>query len=79
MSQNTIQSVIDRVRAEFQKVPDVPFSVEQIQHLCGDDHESVEMVLEFLVDTKFLSRTSTYARLTQIDTSSAPAAHPGTA
>ena len=76
MSQNTIQTLIERVRAEFQKVPDVPFSVEQLQSLCGDDHKNVEMVLEFLVDTQFLSRTSTYARLTRIDPSRAAVTAP---
>lgn len=45
----------------------MPFSVEQLQHLSRADRKTVEMVLEFLVDTEFLSRTSTYARLTPVD------------
>jgi hypothetical protein len=79
LSLNTIQTVIDRVRAEFLKAPNLPLSVEQMQLLSGADRSTVEMVLEFLADTKFLSRTSTYARMTQVDISCAPAADTGTA
>jgi hypothetical protein len=76
---NTIQTVIDRVRAEFLKVPDLRLSAEQMQLLSGEDCETVEMVLEFLADTKFLSRTSTYGRLTRVDMSYTPATDTGTA
>lgn len=64
---NNIQPVIDRARAEFSNAPDLQASVEQMQRLCGVDHETAEMVLDFLVDTKFLARTSTYAQRRQVD------------
>lgn len=64
---NDIQPVIDRARAEFSNAPDLQASVEQMQRLCGVDHETAEMVLDFLVDTKFLARTSTYAQRRQVD------------
>ena len=64
---NNIQPVIDRARAEFRHAPDLHVSVEQMQLLCGVDRETAEMVLDFLVDTKFLARTSTYAQQTPVD------------
>jgi hypothetical protein len=64
---NNIQPVIDRARAEFSNAPDLHLSVEQLQRLCGVDHQTAEIVLDFLVDTKFLARTSTYAQRTQVD------------
>jgi hypothetical protein len=64
---NNIQPVIDQARAEFLNAPDLQVSVEQMQRLCGVDHETAEIVLDFLVDTKFLARTSTYAQRRQAD------------
>jgi hypothetical protein len=64
---NNIQPVIDRARAEFLNAPDLQASVEQMQRLCGVNREIAEMVLDFLVDTKFLSRTSTYVQRRQVD------------
>ena len=69
---NNIQAVIDRAVAAF-AVPGARVSVEELQRLCGVDYETAEMVLEFLVDTKVVSRTSTYALLARVDNSSAPA------
>jgi hypothetical protein len=64
---NNIQPVLDRARAEFSNAPDLHVSVEHMQRLCGVDRETAEIVLDFLVDTKFLARTSTYAQRTQVD------------
>jgi hypothetical protein len=69
---NNIQPVIDRARAEFRNAPDLQMSVEQMERLFGVDRETAEMVLDFLVVTNFLARTSTYAQQRQVDTATQP-------
>ena len=62
-----IQAVINRARSAFSNAPDLHVSVEQMQRLCGIDRETAEMVLDCLVDTMFLARTSTYTQRSQVD------------
>jgi response regulator of citrate/malate metabolism len=69
LAETTLQAIIERVRAQFMETADVRLSVEELQRLCGVDQQTAEMVLEFLVDTEFLSRTSTYTRAPRSDTS----------
>jgi response regulator of citrate/malate metabolism len=58
----TIHTIIEQVRAEFTSTPHVQLSADQVHHRCGVDIATAEMVLEFLTDTQFLRRTSTYDR-----------------
>ena len=50
----TIEDVIQRVRAEFVEMPGMRLSTEQVQRLCGIERNVCRMVLETLVDARFL-------------------------
>jgi hypothetical protein len=55
-----------RLRAEFLEMPGLHLTLEQVQRLCSVDQTICQMVLDVLVDEKFLCVTSDghYARLT---------------
>ena len=52
------QQVLNRIRAEFEEMPDMKLTSEQIQRLCGVNRSLCEAALESLVQTQFLSVTS---------------------
>ena len=52
------QQVLNRIRAEFEEMPDMKLTSEQIQRLCGVNRSLCEAALEFLAQTQFLSVTS---------------------
>jgi hypothetical protein len=57
---------LKRIRAEYLEMPGLRLKLEQIQRLCGVDRSVCQMVLDSLVDAKFLgvSPDGHYARLT---------------
>ena len=52
------QQVLNRIRAEFEEMPDMKLTSEQIQRLCGVNRSLCESALESLVQTQFLSVSS---------------------
>ena len=62
----TIEDVHNRLRAEFLEMPGLRLKPEQVQRLCGVERTICQMVLDVLVDEKFLCVKSDghYARLT---------------
>src|SRR4029453_17069870 len=58
--------VTERPRAEFMEMPGLRLTSEQVQRLCGVERRVCQMVLDALVDAKFLCRKPdrAYARLT---------------
>ena len=63
----TVQQVIDRLRAEFVEMPGLRLSAEQVERLCGVEHTVCQLILDSLVDSKFLCRKpdGMYTRLTE--------------
>jgi hypothetical protein len=63
----TVQHEINRLRAEFLEMPGLRLTIAQAQRLCGLEGTLCRLVLESLVDAKFLNRDSngTYTRLTE--------------
>ncbi len=63
----TIQSSIQRVRAEYLEMPGLRLKAEQVQRLCGIERTSCQTVLDALVSAKFLyvKADGHYARLTE--------------
>ena len=61
----TIQSVIERVRAEYREIPGLRLKAEQVQRLCGIERTICQLVLDELVKAQFLSLKSDgyYVRL----------------
>ena len=51
---STIEQVVDRVRAEYLEMPDLLLKAEQVQRLCGIDRGDCAIVLDTLLETKFL-------------------------
>ncbi len=70
----TIEDVLIRLRAEFLEMPGLSLTTQQVRHLCGVEPETCHMVLDLLVDVKFLCVTpnGTYARLTEAEVSHIP-------
>jgi len=62
----TRETVTERLRAEFIEMPGLRLTSEQVQRLCGVERRVCQMVLDALVDAKFLARApdGAYARLT---------------
>lgn len=52
------QQVLNRIRAEFEEMPDMKLTVEQIERLCGVNRSLCETALESLVQAHFLCVTS---------------------
>ncbi len=50
----TIEDVIQRVRAEYVEMPGMRLKTEQVQRLCGIEQDMCQMVLDTLVDARFL-------------------------
>jgi hypothetical protein len=56
---------LERIRAEYLEMPGMRLKLEQVQRLCGIERSICEMVLDSLVEAKFLFVKSDgcYARL----------------
>jgi hypothetical protein len=69
MSPSLNQEVLERIRAEYLEMPGLQLTVEQVQRLCGVERAICHVVLETLVEAKFLCTKSNgvYARLTEGD------------
>jgi hypothetical protein len=62
----TTHDIIQRVRAEYIEMPGLQLTAEQLQRLCGIERTVCALVLQSLLDERFLWRKSDgqYARLT---------------
>jgi len=62
-----IEEVVDRVRAEYLEMPGMRLKAEQVQRLCGVERKVCQLVLDTLLDAKFLcvKPDGHYARLTE--------------
>jgi hypothetical protein len=76
----TVQILVDRVRAEYLEMPGLRLTVRQVERLCGLEERISQLVLDALVEAKFLccKRDGRYARLTDGATA-APRPHPAKA
>ena len=50
----TLEDVIQRVRAEYMEMPGMRLKTEQVQRLCGIERMTCQLVLNALVDARFL-------------------------
>jgi hypothetical protein len=51
----SIDDVIDRIRAEYMEMPGLRLRAEQVQRLCGIEEKVCRVVLDSLVNARFLS------------------------
>ena len=65
------ERLLQRIRAEYLEMPGLCLTPEQMQRLCGVEPTLCRLVLDSLVDAKFLCLKSngTYARVTDGETS----------
>ena len=79
MSVSPPERLLERIRAEYLEMPGLCLTPEQMQRLCGVEPTLCRLVLDWLVDAKFLCLKSngTYARLTDGETSRPRAAKAG--
>jgi hypothetical protein len=61
------ESMLQRICGEYLEMPGLQLTLKQAQRLWGLDEQTCARLLEFLVETRFLVRTSRalYARLTE--------------
>jgi hypothetical protein len=73
----TIEDVRNRLRAEFLEMPGLRLTSDQVQRLCGVERTVCQLVLDSLVDAKFLCVKSdrAYARVTDGEVSRPRAAN----
>ena len=71
MSVPPSERLLQRIRAEYLEMPGLCMTPEQMQRLCGVEPTLCRLVLDSLVDAKFLCLKSngTYARVTDGETS----------
>jgi hypothetical protein len=75
----SVQAVMERIRAEFMEMPGLRLTMDEVQRLCGVEPTVCKVILDSLVDAKFLRRQSngTYARVTEgANTQPRPAQQP---
>jgi hypothetical protein len=67
MSASYPNRFLERIRAEYLEMPGLLLTREQLQRLCGVERATCQMVLDELVETKFLSVKAggAYARATE--------------
>jgi hypothetical protein len=67
MSASPPESLRDRIRGEYLEMPGLRLTVEQMQRLCAVERSVCQMVLDAMVDEKFLCVTSggAYVRATE--------------
>jgi hypothetical protein len=63
------RELLDRIRAEYLEMPGMRLTLKQVQRLCGVDGLACQIVLDSLVEVKFLCLKSdgAYARLAEGD------------
>ena len=63
----TVQDLTQRLRAEYLEMPGLWLTAEQVRRLCGIEQLICDLVLQDLVDAKFLcvKPSGHYARLTE--------------
>ena len=63
------RELLDRIRAEYLEMPGMRLTLKQVQRLCGVDGLTCQIVLDSLMEVKFLCLKSdgAYARLTEGD------------
>ncbi len=73
------ERLLERIRAEYLEMPGLCLTPEQMQRLCGVEPTLGRLVLDSLVDAKFLCLKSngTYARVTDGEASRPRAAKAG--
>jgi hypothetical protein len=54
MSASPTERLFERVRAEYLEMPGLRLTCEQVQRLCGIERTVCQMVLNALVDERFL-------------------------
>jgi hypothetical protein len=66
MSVPPSERLLERIRAEYLEMPGLCLTSEQVQRLCGVERTNCQLVLDALVDAKFLclKANGAYARLT---------------
>ena len=64
-------NVLNRIRSEYLEMPGLMLKSEQLERLCGIDHDVCKEVLLRLVDVGFLSvrGDGSYARSRDVETS----------
>jgi hypothetical protein len=69
MTTSQDRELLDRIRAEYLEMPGMRLTLKQVQRLCGVDGLTCQIVLDSLVEVKFLCLKSdgAYARLTEGD------------
>jgi len=55
--ERSIQSSLERIRAEYQEMPGLRLTADQVARLCGVERTACEQLLEALVDTSYLERS----------------------
>ena len=65
MSAPPSERLLERIRAEYLEMPGLCLTSEQVQRLCGVERTICQLVLDSLVDAKFLclKANGAYARL----------------
>jgi len=60
------KTLLDRIRAEYLEMPGLRLKLEQAQRLCGVERSQCKVVLDALVNERFLcvKPDGAYARLT---------------
>jgi hypothetical protein len=48
------EQILERLRAEYSEMPDMRLKLEQVQRLCGIEQPLCKVVLDALVEAKFL-------------------------
>src|ERR1700683_5509384 len=63
----SFEQLLERIRAEYLEMPGLRLTVRQIQRLCGAEPTPCQLVVDRLVDARFLclKPDGTYARLTE--------------
>jgi hypothetical protein len=66
MSASVPERFLQRIRAEYLEMPGLRLTREQVERLCGVEHTVCQMVLDALVEAKFLcvKADGAYGRLT---------------
>jgi hypothetical protein len=78
MNKLPFQQALERIRAEYQEMPGMKLTLEQVERLSGVDRSVCQQVLDALVNAKFLSlrRDGSYTRAQDGSPTRLPAAKP---
>jgi hypothetical protein len=62
----TAHRMLDRIRAEYLEMPGMRLTTQQVQRLCGVDASLCQLVMDSLLEMRFLWRHAdgTYVRMT---------------